>query len=148
MTEIFKTVVARLKLIDGVKWIDKDKKQIDNYETKPSVPFPCLLISIYIPLAETITPGQQICTGTIIIRTAHDLATSETSSAAPTEAIDRSLDYYTIVDEVFNKLQSYTDDHIDSIDRVSCVEEADRKDGLTVVKTTFKATFVEYQAAD
>lgn len=149
MREIFKTIVGLLKVIDGQKWVDKDKGQIDNYAEKPSVAFPCYLVKILISTTETITIGKQMCTGMLIVRTVTDLSVCETSAAAPDEAVKRSLAIYDLVDAAFNALQNYTNGEIDSIDRLSCVEE-DRRDGLTVFKTTFAVTFIEStaQAAD
>jgi hypothetical protein len=148
MKIIFKTTVGLLSSIPGVRWTDKDKKQIDIYDTKPAVPFPCNLIKVAILSADTVTTEQQRCTGSIVVRTASDLSVSETSDKAPDTAVERSLSYYDIVDAVYDKLQGFTDDQIESIDMKSCVEE-ERRDGLTVVKTTFEVVFMKYtQAAD
>lgn len=148
MKEVFKIIMALLKDINGVKFTDKDKRQIDDYDTKPNVPFPCNLIKFSIQSAETIAKGQQLCTASLIVRTASDLSVSETSDKAPQEAVDRSLAHYDIVDTVYDILQSYTDDQIESIDMTSCFDE-ERKDNLTVVKTTFSIVFMKYaQAAD
>jgi hypothetical protein len=146
MGDIFKIIMGLLTGIDGVAWVDKDNKQLDIFDTKPAVPFPCILIRVSIPLTETAGPGIQVCTGQVIIRIASDLSVSETSSKAPQAALDRSLAYFNLVDAVYNKLQGYADNYIQNLERVSSMEE-DRRDGLTVVKTSFSVIFEETVAS-
>jgi len=142
MREIFLIVSTLLKSINGIKLIDKDKKQIDNYQTMPAGPFPCILIKLEIVSTETVTRFRQRCVARLTTRLADNLVKSETSTNAPFEAVERSLMYFYNADSIFNALQGYTDGYIESIDRVSSIEE-DRKDDLTVVRTVFEVIFEE-----
>ncbi len=147
MTEIFKSIRDLISTVPGIKWVDKDYgTQIDSYGDKPNVPFPCVLFKLSVS-TETITRKTQMCTGTITVRVAHNLATVETSAAAPDASVDRSLEYETLAQAVYAKLQGYTQTPFNNFDRFSYLDES-RGDGLSVKRMMFNIGFVDDSASN
>jgi hypothetical protein len=146
MKIIFKKTSGIIKNLNAFKWIDKDNRQLDEYEGKPSVPFPCALIKVSLPKCESIGGGRQMCTAQITVRLGFNLVRSETSTKAPDEALEKSLKYLDDVEAVYIALQGYTDSEVEIYDRVTQTEE-ERQDGLTVVKMIFTTSFIDMSAA-
>jgi len=46
MKELLKAIYTQLKTVPAIKWIDEDFGQIDAYEGKPPVAFPCALVKL------------------------------------------------------------------------------------------------------
>ena len=110
MKEIFKSLRTRLKEVPGINHIDMDKGQLDHYELRPSVAFPCILIDLQRPRSEDRDQRgtQQTSAVMINIRIGFDF-TGETSSHTPDEKLDTSLAYYDMVELVYKKLQGWKD---------------------------------------
>lgn len=142
MKETFLTVQQLLSSIASISWVDKDKGQLDRYDGKPPIPDKTALIKVSINSTQQVSDTSQLCRVTITIRLYFDLQVSETSHKAPDEARMRSLEYFDVEKEVFNKLQGYSDEHLDTIKRQSSVEE-DRRDGLTVCKMMYTSSYYE-----
>lgn len=141
MKQLFKTLRRLIKSVGVIKWVDKDRGQLDKHEGKPAVAFPCVLIKLNMR-CETISQKNQLCTGTVDITVAYDLATVETSGAASDAASERSLEYIDYADAVYDVLQNCVDGQIRSFDRTTFKDEV-RPDGLSVVKMTFNCTFLD-----
>lgn len=145
MNEIYLIIRTLVAGIAGVKWVDKDYGQIDHYDNRPSVQFPCVLIKMNFPTLESITRKTQLCTGVITLRVAIDNVTRDTSAAAPQTATDRDLQYTTIADAIYKQLQGYTNSPFNNFDRISFGDET-RTDGIGVVKMVFNCSFVDSSA--
>ena len=66
MDQIFSAVQSRLQQkVSELKWIDFDFGQLDAYELRPPVQFPCALIDIELP--ETREQGPGIFTGYCVV---------------------------------------------------------------------------------
>lgn len=146
MKELFLITLALLKAIPSLKWVDKDKGQLEIFDTKPSVPFPCALIKVELQGCQSIGGKIQHCGALITVKLGFDLSVSETAAAAPDEAVQRSLAYYDIVDSVYTAMQGYTDDQVNELDRTSA-KESINKAGITILQIPFSTTFEDDTAA-
>ena len=43
---LFQSLIEKLKTIDGLRYIDQDIGQLEHYEMRPAVSWPCCLIDI------------------------------------------------------------------------------------------------------
>jgi hypothetical protein len=145
MKDFFLTIIGLLNGVGRSRWVDKDTGQLENYDTKPSVPFPCYLVKY--SLKNCVNIGGQVQTGdvTLEVRVADDLSVMETSSKANSAALQRSLAYEDDVQEAYLKLQGYCGNGIDNLNRISAEQEK-RTDGLTVVKLIFASKYIDQSA--
>lgn len=145
MKYLFVTTRDRCASVAGIRWADKDYKQLDIYDPngKPSVDFPCALIKLATTGIQTIATNQQLLTVQVTVRIAYNLATVETSASATQTAQDRSMSIDDYADAVFNKLQNYTDGFITNFDRIYQGDE-DRKDNLQVIRQIYTCTFTQF----
>jgi hypothetical protein len=144
MKDIFLKAIELLNEIPELKWKDKDKGQLEFYETRPAVDFPCALVKIELPRAEDRNSKIQDCDCLISIRLGFDF-TGETSSNTPAEVLESSLSYYDIIEKVYVKFQGFGNKQLEPFSRKSFREET-RNDGLLVAAMPFGTGFVDYSA--
>jgi hypothetical protein len=106
MKTVYKSLLARLKTIQELKYIDLDKGQFEI--DRPPVLFPAALISIQIAKTEEINKKLQSCQLLITIRLGWDFW-SDTSSLTPEITLDKSLEYFDLIEKVFDTLQGWQD---------------------------------------
>lgn len=139
MKQLFLDVQTALSELNSLKWVDKDKGQM-NFENPP-VLFPAALVTITIPSAENIVKTRQAATAQIAIKLCFDWG-GNTSSVTPAAAKAESLKYYDIVDEVFQKMQGWSSDHINPLRRTG-MGSLLRPDQYTTEVLTFTGDFME-----
>jgi hypothetical protein len=138
MKELYLSILQYLESITELNYIDKDKGQLEAYQTRPAVAFPCALIKLNLPTIEKLGKGVQRCTADFTIRLAFDYV-GATSSQTPTLTLHQSLNYFDVVEKVQNCLQdSLFKNH--TIRQVSAIEET-RPDGLLVLNVRFATTY-------
>lgn len=142
MNELFEIIRGLCAAADGIREADRDNGQLD--EEQPQVYFPCALIKISMPYIQTITPTVQQCRGTVQITVAHDLMKMETTSLAPQEASERSLQYMGYANAVFRQLQGYETDPIFYMDRISSTDG--NRNGRQTVTMVFNCGFLDRSA--
>ncbi|RAV56687.1 hypothetical protein DIU36_14900 [Mucilaginibacter rubeus] len=141
MKTTFLTTRNLISQIPSITWVDKDKGQLENYDSMPPIPPNSVLITVNINRTQEIGDGRKIWFVSIIIRFYADVVKSETSNKAPDEAVERSLKYYDDVEAIYDKLQDYTDNELDTFNMQSAAEES-RRDGLTIMRFVFNTSFV------
>lgn len=104
MKELFKLLRSTLMSVQSIRWVDLDKGQIDQYETRPAIDFPAVLLNIELPNTDKITNTSQQCDVMITVQVVFDFM-DDTDSATPTQILDKSLAVFDIVKEVHEKLQ-------------------------------------------
>jgi len=144
MKEEYLRTMELLKTVPSLRWIDRDKGQIDMYENPP-VDFPCALITTEITSSREITPGVQQCYGKVVIRLAHAFI-DETSSVTPDEVQQISLEYYDISQEVYLAIQGKAGARGGNYSRTSWRQESTRGDNLAVVKFEFQLNYIDRSA--
>jgi hypothetical protein len=143
MTDIFLTLRYLCASAEGIKEADRDNNQLN--QPKPPVTFPCALIKVSFN-GSTLTTKTQQCKGSLQVTVAHDLMKMETTSLAPDEATDRSLAFINYANNVYKKLQGYTDDRINYLDRITHTDM--NVNGYATVVMTFNFGFLDDTAED
>jgi hypothetical protein len=147
MKFIYTKVLARLKQIPELAWVDLDKGQLEYYDKRPAVKFPCALIGIQIPRAEDMDNRKTIqqCQALVTIRLAFDY-TGNTSGVTPDAELQKSLAYFDLVEKVYTYLQGFRDEkNLNPLSRQNLREER-RDDGYKVISIPFSTAFIDRAA--
>ena len=139
MKEIYKDILEALKDVAQLKWVDLEKGQMNS--SKPTVAFPAALISIYLPKTNNITKEKQNVDCQITVRLCFNF-TGSTNSKMTTAERDKSLAYFEIADAVFNALQGYETENMNSLERINAVEEV-RPDDYKVLQQSYRTSYIE-----
>lgn len=138
MKELFLTLRELLKAVPDLQFIDKDKGQIDRYETRPPVAFPCCLIKISNTPIEYLHSTLQRRTAIITLRLAFNYVGS-TNADTPENLLIQSLEYFDTVEKVEQAiLPNYYKNH--RFTQTASIEE-NRPDGLTVINLQFRVQY-------
>lgn len=142
MKTIYLSIVNQLKTkVPALRWIDADLGQLDFYETRPPVAFPCALIDIELPTCTERAYALQECDAQITIRLAFEpLGTS--SAAAPEAAQTKALAMWETISAVFDNLQGFETTEFSPLTRISQTNEK-RDDNLKVVRQVWSTIFEE-----
>lgn len=128
--------------IPELKWIDLDTGQLSL--AKPSVSFPCALISIKLPKCKSLTNTIQEAEARITVRLGFENV-KRTAAATPDEARNKSLEAYDTIANVYSSLQGFGTENFDALNRVSQGDES-TKNGLFIYKMEFSTTFEDRTA--
>ncbi|MES2651280.1 MAG: hypothetical protein V4663_06040 [Bacteroidota bacterium] len=148
-TDVVPTDPIELEIFNDLKKInyaDLDKKQIDQFNVRPAIDFPAVLIKIEILKSEDIGDKCQKCTARVTLRLAFSYVGS-TASHAPADVLSDSLEYFDIVNAVYRKFQGYFSTGFTRFSRLQLTEET-RNDGLKVVSLPFTTSFIDKSAAN
>lgn len=147
MKALFTAIADHLQnQLPAIKWIDDDYGQIDSYQLRPSVVFPCVLISINYP--DTQDTGhaadqEQIIRAQITLRLATERI-APSNNQAPPEVRSQALAHYDLQHQVYQALQGFDNGNtFTPLTRRQATTE-NRRDGLKVVRQIFETSFVEY----
>ena len=124
--------------------VDMDKGQLEFYDTRPAVAFPCALIKVEITQTESLGNNIQRCYGRGTIRVAFDY-TGQTSLKTPDALQEQSLDYFEILKGIYSAVQGKTAG-AGKFDRQSAIEEQ-RTDGLKVLNMPFTTVWLDQSAS-
>jgi hypothetical protein len=143
MKDIYLKTVARLKTVPALRWIDMEDGQLEFFELKPAVAFPCALIDVEYPKCEDIDEDGtlQMVNARITIRLAFE-PIGQTNSAAPTAIQTKALSRYDTVNACFTALQGWSDDEVSGFSRKSQTTEK-RDDNLKVIRQVWETAFEE-----
>ncbi|MDM8176858.1 hypothetical protein QT327_21325 [Olivibacter sp. 47] len=142
---IYNKVSNLLKDIPELRDIDLDYGQLDIYETRPALAFPCVLIDIEFPRTQSLDYDKEVqqITGIITLRIAVDVI-GETAIRTPVLSRNNALERFALNNLVYKKLQRYRDKE-GEFDRVSQVQEK-RSDGYKVTNMKFETVFLDRSA--
>ena len=92
--------------VPAIKWVDLDLGQLENYETRPPVAFPCVLVDY--PNAEYKELGTLVEWGDTSVQLRLGFAPfSSANSAAPLSAQEQALQHYEIEQSLFVALHGW-----------------------------------------
>jgi hypothetical protein len=142
MKTLFLAISDRLKTqIEALKWIDLDTGQLEHYEGRPAVLFPCALIDIEYPNCEDLDSLSQKVDATITLRLAFE-PKGETNTAAPDLTRTRALTILDTVEAIHDALQGYTENEFSELSRANLKIEK-REDPLKVYNLIYTTTLQE-----
>lgn len=151
MNSIFSLLlVSMMKRIDEmvpeIRWIDQDFGQLEHYEERPPVAFPCVLIDFNQTSYDQELMQVQMGTLNINIRLAF-APFSNSSSITPDFVQSKALQYYDIEMRLYQALQGWNpeSDICQPLVRISASNER-REDPLRVRTLVFTTAFEDSSA--
>lgn len=144
MKQQIQSIFTQLKTISFLKWIDMDLGQLENYDERPAVLFPCALVDISYPNTSDITEEgrDQECDCVVTVRLGFQPKGS-TNASAPALQNDLAFSILDNVKSVASALQGfYMPDADEPLSRKSQLPER-RDDGLKVYQLTFRCSLTE-----
>jgi hypothetical protein len=141
MKAIYQKITTKLKTIAALKWIDSDEGQLDYFETRPPVAFPCALLDIELIECADHSDKLQMVTARVTLRLAFE-PLGQTNTAAPVSVQNKALEKWDTVDAVFNELQGWYDSEVAEFSRRSQTTEK-RDDNIRVIRQVWETNFIE-----
>jgi len=139
--DLFLAISDRIKEeVPEIKWIDQDFGQLEVFEMRPSVDFPCALIDFPNATYSQLLELGQMGDVTIMVRLGF-APFSTSNSAAPLEVREKAMEYYQIEQKVFQALHGWDTEFTDKLIRMAADTEQRDKDGLRVRILTFTTTY-------
>lgn len=129
--------------VPAIKWIDHDLGQLDFYQTRPPVLFPCVLIDMNNAQAAQKQQQMQLITLNFTLRLATDQY-NPTAAVTPLSYKEAGLANYEIEFDIFKAINEWKADGLlyRSIYRSSFESEA-RQDPFRVRRITFSCEYIE-----
>lgn len=139
---LYTGIIKRIKdQVPEVRWVDQDLGQLEYYEDRPPVAFPCVLIDFTSTNYDQLM--QQVQTGNVIINCRLAFAPfSQSSNTAPQMVMDRALQYWELEMKLYQALQNWNpaDDICQPLTRTTAATER-REDALRVRVISFTTSF-------
>lgn len=143
MKEIFLYLRAKLIALPDIAWVDLDKGQLNNYELRPAIDFPAVLLKIEYPRTTKLSRKEQQCDVQITASVVFDFM-DDTDSITPEETLNQSLEVYDIANTVHLALHGEIDNTVirSPLERVS-VRDPNRNDKVKVLQYTYLTRTIE-----
>lgn len=137
---LYLKVVARLVAqVPELKFIDQDLAQLENYEIRPAVEFPCALLDVDdFEFTDVGNFTTQIGNGLLIIRLGVG-AWSPSNNLAPNDVRVKALNYYEIEQKIHLALHGWQDDGFGKLRRKKAKKE-ERNDNIRVRVISYAVT--------
>jgi hypothetical protein len=140
MKELYLRLCDLLGNVTELKWIDKDKGQLDYYETRPALNFPAALIAFNSTINDTLKTGVYRLKATITVRVAFAYV-GEMAALTPSQIRNQSLQYYDTTELISDAIADEPSTNGYRFQLQSITEES-RQDGLTVVRLQFTTFYL------
>lgn len=106
---LYLKVMARIKeKVPEVRYIDQDLGQLEHYDIRPAVSFPCVLVDVDSFTFSEAGQIKQIGEGMLIIRLGVP-AFSSSNNLAPDAVRLKALEYYLIEEKIHEALHGWSD---------------------------------------
>jgi hypothetical protein len=139
--DLFLAISSYLKTaIPEVRFIDADLGQLDNYELRPAVTFPCILIDFAQATYTDLGHPSQLGEVVISIR----LAVSPFSASnilAPLSVREKAVSYFTIEQKIFIALSGFYTAYTTPLSRTAVSTELRQDDTIRVRNITFTTSY-------
>lgn len=126
--------------VPAIKWIDQDFGQLESFEYRPAVDFPCVLIDFVATTYDQLAELAQMGNITVMLRLGF-APFSASNQTAPLDVREKALEYYAIEQKVFEAVHGFETEYSGPLMRVSSDSEQRDKDGLRVRILTFTASY-------
>lgn len=140
MKEIFKNTLNKLNESKLVAFIDRDRGQIDQYNERPAVKFPCALIKVNLPNRKDYSAMMQRIECRVTIRVAFEKLIEHSNLTTP-QRLQKALEYYDTVEAIDRLFQGLSLGNTDAWECISTIDE-ERAD-MDVVRLEFRTGYVK-----
>lgn len=125
----------------GIRYIDQDFAQLEVYDTRPSVAFPCALIDYNQTVYKDLQLKSQLCTLNMNVRLGFD-PYSSSNSLTDEATREKALSFYEIENKIYLAIQDWNADGLLTIPfkRISAITEK-RQDKFRVRVIAFRASY-------
>jgi hypothetical protein len=131
--------------VPSIKWIDQDLGQLEHFEYRPAVDFPCLLIDF--SNATYSEEGGLVQFGDVNVMFRLGFAPfSQSYAAAPLDVRQQALGYYDIEQDLFEALQGWNNSFTTPFIRMHADTEHRPHDGLRIRLLTFNTAYEDHSA--
>lgn len=137
MKELYQLIVAELKTVSEIKWIDFDYGQLEN--EKLGLKFPCGLVKLNSNNKDIEESGSQEKKWTVQLRLAWDAIGNRTAADTAESVLERSLAWSDTAMHVYDLFQG---NEIGDYTAFECTSEGQepRSDGKVVYKYVFNTS--------
>jgi hypothetical protein len=140
MDLLFKAAYDKVKLVDGIRWVDEDYGQLEIYENPPVV-FPCALLGVQVPgWIQSKEPRVQPGNAQFILKLGFD--TRVTAGNASAEQIARAFEHFAIVKAATKALRGMAGPTFRGLERVSTIKTINEV-GIKIYTITFTCSIAE-----
>lgn len=142
MKEVYQLIVAELRTVTAIKWIDFDYGQLENEQI--GLKYPCALVKVSANNKDIDEEGSQEKKWTVQLRLAWDAIGSRTSADTPESVLERSLAWSDTATEVYNLFQG---NDLGDYSAFECTSEGQepRSDGKVVYKYIFSTEIMVFK---
>lgn len=139
--QFFLALQEHIKAVPSIRWVDQDLGQLEFYDQRPAVSFPCVLIDLSSTTYEQMQLNQQWGNLTFTLRLGF-APYSPANSAAPISVREKALEYYEVEHELYKSVQGFdASGLIQPATRVSAITEQREGDNHRVRVITFTTSF-------
>lgn len=132
--------------VPAIKWVDQDLGQLEWYEQRPSVAWPCVLIDFNSTTYDQMPGNEQWGNATFVLRLGFP-AFSAANSATPQATKENGLQYYELEQLLYQAIQGYdADGLIQPATRLSAYTEKREGDNFRIRALVFNTTFQDDSA--
>lgn len=141
--KIFKALVAHVKAeMPEIVYIDRDLGQLETIE-RPSVAFPCVLISFLPFNFNDLGENVQDAMGMVALKVAFN-PYSSTEGSTPETFVDAALEFFELEEKLQEKMHGWSPgDDFQNFTRGSATDD-NRRPGLSVRIITYKLASIDY----
>jgi hypothetical protein len=144
MEHVFLAVQGQLQTaVTELKWIDYDFAQLDSYQMRPPVLFPCALIDVELPECRDLGKHDgmmgQLCRCQVTVRLAFEQP-GQTHNKAPEEAKEKAMTIFAALNKIRAALHGFEGEGFNKLLLRSVVTER-REDPLKVFNLRFETSF-------
>jgi len=141
MEQVFIAVQAQLvSKVTELKWVDLDFQQIDSFELRPPVLFPCALIDVELPECRDEGELRQICRCSVTVRVAMEQL-GQTHAKTPTLVKTQAMAVYALINKIRSTLHGFQGEGFNRLLLRSITAER-REDPLKVFNLRFESSMV------
>ncbi|MFT3750951.1 MAG: hypothetical protein QM768_21740 [Agriterribacter sp.] len=106
-SQFYPELIERIAfVVPELRWIDQDYSQLEHYNERPAVQFPCALIDFVNTTFDQLS--QLVVTGSSLIQIRLAFAPfSQSSNTAPQMVLQKALNYYNYEEKLFQGLHGW-----------------------------------------
>jgi len=137
-------IIERIKQqVPAIRFIDQDLGQLENYDLKPPVSFPCVLMDVGDEFAYSDIGGQQhqLAEGTIMLRLAL-VQYTQSNNLVPANIRENALQYYELENDLVKALHGWAPTGFSRMLRRKAITEK-REDDIRVRAIPFAISFTD-----
>ena len=147
--QLLQKLQSRIQIqVPAIKWIDQDLGQLEHYDQRPAVSWPCVLIDFGNTTYDEMSGNVQWGNAQFTLRLGFP-SFSPSQAGAPASVKEQSLQYYELEQLLYQAIQGYgADGLMQPATRITAGTERREGDNFRVRTLVFNTTFMDDSAAE